>query len=171
MDEDGASFSEQILECARRNNTELLLQIKSDLHNDQQKLAALVNTTKETITNNSPLHIACRLGHWELIDIMLDIEGVEIDPVNREGDTPLHVAVKYCAEEPEHGTFVVDNLLDAGADPRIVNKHGLKAIQLVVDNQELRTLLEGAEYAISMEMTEAEQLAQDSDEGSASESD
>lgn len=172
MEEDGASFAEQILECSRRNNTELLLQIKAELNNDSEKLASLINTTKETISNNSPLHLACRQGHWELLDIMLDIEGVEIDPVNREGDTPLHSAVKYCADEPEHGTFIVDNLLDAGSDPRIVNKHGLKPIQLVTDNDKLRGLLEGAEYAISMEITEAEQLQhQDDDPGSASASD
>ncbi|RLV86421.1 Ankyrin repeat-containing protein [Meyerozyma sp. JA9] len=171
MEEEGASYSEQILECARRNNTELLLQIKAELNNDSQKLAHLINTTKETITNNSPLHLACRMGHWESIDIILDIEGVEVDPLNRDGDSPLHLAVKYCADEPEHGTFVVDNLLDAGADPRIVNSHGLKPIQLVTDNQQLRNLLEGAEYAISMEVTEAEQLAQDEDSGSASDSD
>ena len=53
MEEEGASYSEQILECARRNNTELLLQIKAELNNDSQKLAHLINTTKETITNNS----------------------------------------------------------------------------------------------------------------------
>ena len=73
------------------------------------------------------MHIACQLGNWEFIDIVLDIEGVEIDPQNREGETPLHLAVKYTNNgEPEHGYFIIDNLLDAGSDPRIKDKFNLK---------------------------------------------
>lgn len=172
---EGASYPEQLLEAARRNNTELLLQIKSELNNDQEKLANLINTTSEVITLNSPLHLATQLGNWEFIDIVLDIEGVEIDPINREGDTPLHLAVKYTIDEPEHGYFVIDNLLDAGSDPRIKDKHNLKPVDYVnKDNQKLKDLLESAEYAISMEIPDDEILAAeqgDDDEGSASESD
>lgn len=167
---DGATFQEQILESARRNNTELLLQIKSDLANDQARLAELLNSTKENITLNSPLHLATQLGNWEFIDIVLDIEGVEIDHKNRDGATPLHLAVKYSANEPEHGTFVVDNLLDAGSDPRITDSHGLRAKDYVRDNAKLRELLESAEYAILMEVPEAEQLG-DADLDLASDSD
>lgn len=170
---EGASYSEQILESARRNNTELLLSIKVELNNDQEKLAELINTTKEVITDNTPLHLVCQLGNWEFIDIVLDIEGVEIDPQNRDGETPLHLAVKYTNnEEPEHGYFIVDNMLDAGSDPRIKDKHNLKPKDYVSsDHEKLIELLESAEYAISMEPTEAEQLAEFEDEGSVSDSD
>ncbi|EDK47254.1 conserved hypothetical protein [Lodderomyces elongisporus NRRL YB-4239] len=156
---DGASYREQILESARRNNTELLLQIKSELGNDQEKLAHLINESREVITNNTPLHLACNLGNWEFIDIVLDIEGVEIDPQNREKETPLHVAAKYAVNEPEHGCFVIDNMLDAGADPRIKDQDGLKPRDYVSkDNEKLLDLLESAEYAISMEPREEDQL-------------
>ncbi|KAG2730791.1 hypothetical protein G9P44_005940 [Scheffersomyces stipitis] len=156
---EGASLKEQILECARRNNTELLLSIKAELDNDHEKLADLINNTSELITGNTSMHIACARGNWEFIDIVLDIEGVEIDPKNREGDTPLHLAVKYTAEEPEHGYFVIDNLLDAGSDPRISDKHNLRPIDYVSkDDTKLRDLLESAGYAISMEIPEEEQL-------------
>ncbi|KAG7663339.1 uncharacterized protein J8A68_003171 [[Candida] subhashii] len=178
---EGASLSEQILESARRNNTELLLSIKSELNNDHEKLAELINNTREVITDNSPLHLACHLGNWEFIDIVLDIEGVEIDPQNREGETPLHLAVKYTNnDEPEHGYFVIDNLLDAGSDPRIKDKHNLKPKDYVSkEHEKLHELLESSEYAISMEPTEAEQLEQFQEEqnndeeesGSASDSD
>lgn len=164
----GASLSERLLEAARRNNTELLLQIRAEV-NDEPKLAGLLNSTTELISSNLPLHLATQLGNWEFIDIVLDIEGVEIDPLNRNGDTPLHLAAKYAADEQEHGNFVVDNLLDAGSDPRIKDKHGLKPVNYVnKDNETLRQLLESAEYAISMEIPEEEQLA---DDGSASDSD
>lgn len=177
---EGASYSEQLLECARRNNTELLLSIKVDLNNDQEKLSNLINSTRELITHNTSLHLACQFGNWEFIDIVLDIEGVEIDPKNREGDTPLHLAVKYTIDEREHGYFVIDNLLDAGSDPRIIDKHNLKPIDYVSkDNEKLKELLESAEYALSMEFTEEEQLTAreaeqdgvEGDEGSASDSD
>ena len=173
---EGASYSEQILESARRNNTELLLQIKSELDNDQEKLSQLINDTHEVITNNTPLHIACQLGNWEFIDIVLDIEGVEIDPQNRAKETPLHLAVKYTIDEPDHGYFIVDNLLDAGSDPRIKDKDGLRPRDYVnKDNEKLLELLESAEYAISMEETDQERLAefeqeQEAQDGSASES-
>ncbi|CUM65367.1 uncharacterized protein PRCAT00003003001 [Priceomyces carsonii] len=161
---DGASYAEQILEAARRNNTELLLSIKADLNNDQEKLSKLINDTREKISQNSPLHIACQLGNWEFIDIVLDIEGVEIDPVNREGDTPLHLAVKYTTTEPEHGYFIVDNLLDAGSDPRIKDKSNLKPIDYASkDNVKLKELLESSEYAISMEEEAPEELASTED--------
>lgn len=152
QNDDGASYSEQLLECARRNNTELLLDIKVALDNDSDALSTLVNSTRELTSKNTPLHIACAAGNWEFIDIVLDIEGVEIDPQNREGATPLHLAAKYTATEPEHGRFVIDNLLDAGSDPRIRDNHSLKPIDYTLtDDKQVRSLLESAEYAISME--------------------
>lgn len=169
--ETGASPSEQILESARRNNTELLLQIKSDLGNDQEKLSKLINNTREMITNNTPLHLACQLGNWEFIDIVLDIEGVEIDPKNREGSTPLHLAVKYANEEPEHGFFIVDNLIDAGSDPRILDDSSLKPINYVTKDTKLRELLESAEYAIALEGQVAQENDDDEEDDGPSDSD
>lgn len=163
--DDGVSHSRQLLESARRDNTELLLDIKKELNNDNVKLAALVNNTRELITENTALHLACNFGNWEVIDMLLDIEGVEIDPVNREGDTPLHLAVKYSATEPEHGYFIVDNMLDAGSDPRIRDKDNKVPLDYVSkDNSKLRELLESAEYAISMEASSEEQLDEEDDE-------
>lgn len=177
--EEGASLGEQLLEAARRNNSELLLTIKSELGNNQEKLADLINSTKEPINQNYALHFAAQFGNWEVIDIILDIEGVEIDPINRDGDTPLHLAVKYANTEIEHGTFIVDGFLDAGSDPRIKDVHSLKPVSYVnKENTKLKELLESAEYAISMEIPEDEQLESaganaaegDDGEGSASES-
>lgn len=57
--------------------------------------------------------------------MILDQEGVEVDPVDRmERDTPLHKAVRWVngLEKGgwEAGGQVVELLLDAGADPRYV---------------------------------------------------
>lgn len=163
---EGASYKEQILECARRNNVELFTTIKQEVEPDQ--LALLLNSTTEMITNNSPLHIATLLGNWEFIDAVLDVEGVEIDPLNRDGDTPLHLAVKFAGDEPEYGYFIIDNLVDAGSDAKIVDRHGLKPVNYVRDNEKLRSLLESAEYGSMVPEVPEEPL---DDEGSASDSD
>lgn len=61
----------------------------------------------------------------EVLDSLLDQEGLEVDPVDRlEGDIPLHKAVRFAngLAEGEWGAGVelVELLLDAGADPRFV---------------------------------------------------
>lgn len=61
-----------------------------------------------------------------MLDVLLDQEGLEVDPVDRmEGDTPLHSAVRWIngvSRGPEGGWAgagaVVELLVDAGADPR-----------------------------------------------------
>ncbi len=57
--------------------------------------------------------------------MLLDQEGLEVDPVDRlEGDTPLHKAVRFINDLPkgdwEAAKAMADLLLDAGADPRYV---------------------------------------------------
>lgn len=166
---EGASYKEQLLECARRNNVELFASIKESVQPEQ--LAQLVNSTKEMITNNSPLHIATLLGNWEFIDAVLDVEGVEIDPLNRDGDTPLHLAVKFAGDEPDYGYFIIDNLVDAGSDAKIVDRHGLKPVNYVRDNEKLRSLLESAEYgSLVPEVPEDAFEDEGSESGSASDS-
>ena len=55
----------------------------------------------------------------DVLDKLLDQDGLEVDPVDRlEGDTPLHKAVRYANNEWEAGKAIVELLLDAGADPR-----------------------------------------------------
>jgi hypothetical protein len=92
----------------------------------------------------------------EVLDILLDQEGLEIDEIDRmEADTPLHKAVRYVnsLSKPDWpaGTPVVDILLDAGCDPRIRNKAKLKPVELVDPrNVELRELLRKGEVAMMM---------------------
>lgn len=158
---EGALNAEQLLECARRNNTELLETLKSTL--GDAGLAQCVNATREVVTNNSALHLAVAGGHWEVLDVLLDVEGIEIDPQNREGNTPLHAAVLYAADEPEHGAFIVENLVEVGSDPRIKNSHGLRPVQLVRGNAKVRALLEETEYALSAEQPEEVEVDDASD--------
>lgn len=57
--------------------------------------------------------------------MLLDQEGFECDPINkREGDTPLHTAVRWVneqsAENQEFGSSLIEMMLEAGSDPRSV---------------------------------------------------
>lgn len=91
----------------------------------------------------------------DVLDILLDQEGLEIDDPDRiERDTPLHKAVRYTNSlekaEWERGQAVVDILVDAGCDPRIRNKAKLKPMELVDPrNEELRKSLQKAEFAMN----------------------
>ena len=53
--------------------------------------------------------------------------GCDVNAVNTEGNTPLHLAVKYKPAEPEDVEILREMLLlllDIGADPKLENKNG-----------------------------------------------
>lgn len=89
----------------------------------------------------------------DIIDHLLDQPDFECDPINRlEGDTPLHSAIRWLNAEPPaqrpFGHHLIDMMLEAGSNPRIKNKGGLTALQLVDPrNTELRDLIQKHEYA------------------------
>ncbi|OCL08386.1 ankyrin repeat protein-like protein [Glonium stellatum] len=183
-DEEGASPRELILEACRRNNTSLLEETIADLAVEAKKkgkkpvayVAEVLNKSFDGIGNGC-LHIAAKYGSYEVLDILLDQEGLEIDELDRmDRDTPLHKAVRYVNslskdEWAPVGHPIVDILLDAGCDPRIRNKAKLKPIELVDPrNQELRAILQKGEFAM---MAGDDVVVDDDDDptGSASDSD
>ena len=59
----------------------------------------------------------------DALDLLLDQEGLEVDPLDRlERDTPLHKAIRFVnGLDKDHwisGRQIVELLIDAGADPR-----------------------------------------------------
>ncbi|KAK5695657.1 hypothetical protein LTR17_024508 [Elasticomyces elasticus] len=155
MADEGASPREQLMEACRRNNTELLSHLLSSgpFGKKPESIAKFLNTTTDAL-GASALHVAAQYGSYEVLDMILDQEGVEIDgQEKRDGDTCLHRAVRHCnglaKADWEAGRAVVDILIDAGCDPRIRNKAKLRPIELVDPrNKELRTALQTAEMAI-----------------------
>lgn len=119
MSDEGASPRELLIESSRRNNTTLLQTILSSppLSGNKEAIAHFLNSTTDAL-GASALHLAAAAGSYEVLDVILDQEGVEIDGrEKREGDTALHKAVRFCnASAGEHG--VVEILVDAGCDPR-----------------------------------------------------
>jgi len=128
-DEDGASPREQLMEACRRNNPDLLQDLLDSpaLRGRAAATAQFLNVTTDAL-GAGPLHVAAQYGSYEVLDLLLDQEGVEIDiPERREGDTCLHKAVRHVNEagrqggggnDDDGGLAVVEILLDAGCDPR-----------------------------------------------------
>ena len=123
-DDTGATPRELLIEACRRNNTSLLTDLLKfkPLSSNADAIAKFLNSTTDAL-GASALHIAAQYGSYEVLDVILDQEGVEIDgKEKRDGDTCLHKAVRYCNDQArgdlEHGKPVVEILLDAGCDPR-----------------------------------------------------
>lgn len=132
---EGASPGELLIEAARRNNTDLLQEVIDGIGN-AEKAAVLLNETK-TAMGNYIYHEAALRGNYEIIDMLLDQEGFECDPISRmEGDTPLHSAIRYInsldltPEVSEFASQLVSMMTEAGNDPRIKNKAKLTPYQL-----------------------------------------
>lgn len=134
-DQQGASSRELLLEACRRNNTDLLSSILSEFKSDDQ-IAQFLNTATDALGCGA-LHIGAQYGSYEVLDMLLDQEGVEIDGTERrEGDTCLHKAVRYVnslsKDEWEEGKAIVEILIDAGCDPRYERWTISEAKQLMV---------------------------------------
>lgn len=176
MADEGASPRELILEACRRNNTSLLEETIADLEAEAKKqgkkdpaeyVAEVLNKAADGMGNGC-LHVAATFGSYEILDLLLDQEGIVIDEVDRmEADTPLHKAVRYVnsldkSEWESVGHHIVDILLDAGCDPRIRNKAKLKPVELADPrNTALRSMLQKGEFA----MTAGGDVVQDDDDG------
>ncbi|CAK7232193.1 hypothetical protein SCUCBS95973_008177 [Sporothrix curviconia] len=148
---DGATAQEQLIEACRRNNTELLTEVLQG--RSETDAARLLNETV-TVLGNHLYHEAASQGNYEVIDLLLDQPGFECDPISRrERDTPLHTAIRWSnAEPPAQQPFaqaLVEMMLEAGSNPRIKNKAGLTATQLVDPRYpEMRQLIQKHEYAL-----------------------
>lgn len=85
--------------------------------------------------------------------MLLDQPSFECDPLTRlDGDTPLHSAIRWLNSEPvaqrPFGKALIEMMLEAGSNPRVKNKGGLTAYNLVdPSNTELRDVIRQHEYA------------------------
>lgn len=109
------------------------------------QLGADVNYTAPE--GGTALLSAIKQGHTEVVNLLVDIGGADINARNRQGSSPLMVAC--LAQQPE----VVASLLARGADPRVINHHGNTAliIALSIQNIEITDLLlqSGQELAVN----------------------
>lgn len=172
-DADGASPREIVVEACRRDHSHLLEQVVEEnfAGNSKEEIADFFNGVTDSMGNYA-LHICAMYGSYEAMDWLFDIEGFECDPLNRmEGAAPLHLAVRYANEKDiKLGLDMVNMMLEAGCDPRVKNKDGMKPVDFTIPQyKEVKTALQKAEFAFQEGIgAEAEPEDDSSDEGSSS---
>lgn len=150
QEHEGASVREQLCAACRNNNVEMLQEIISNCKNEDE-ISDLMNNTKSPVGDHL-FHIAAKQGNYEIIDMLLDQPNFECDPVNREGDTPLHSTIRWINSEPpaqrEFGKALVEMMLIAGCDPRAKTRGKQSAASLVDPrNKDLKEIIQKQEYA------------------------
>ncbi len=103
----------------------------------------LLNPKVANHNGDSPLHLATKGGHVDVINSMLQIfhKEMNINQQNLDGDTPLHITANY-----GHATMV-ELLILSGADLAMKNKQGNTPLHLVTSqsvfwNNQLHLFLE-----------------------------
>ena len=84
----------------------------------------------------------CKLPCIETMKLILHA-GCDVNAVNTEGNTPLHLAVKFKPAEPEEVEILREMLLlllDIGADPKLENENGQTPLDSC-ESDEVRRIL------------------------------
>ena len=86
----------------------------------------------------------CKLPCVETMKLILHA-GCDVNAVNTEGNTPLHLAVTFKPADPEEVVILSEMLLlllDIGADPKLVNKNGQTPLDSCQTDEARRILSE-----------------------------
>lgn len=161
----GASPAEQLLEAARRNNTDLLHELLSKYESNPHDAIELINSAQDP-SGNGALHLAAKYGNYEVMDQLLDLDGVDVNIIAKmNGNTPLHYATSFAFQDSEYALFLINELINCGADPSIKNKENLKPIDIIGSaNEPIKQALEAAEYANTVDQNIEEVIDDDSEE-------
>ena len=97
----------------------------------------------ETPIHHEIARSVCKLPCVETMKLIL-YAGCDVNAVNTEGNTPLHLAVKY-KPEPDEGEILREMLLlllDIGADPKLENNNGQTPLDSCETDEARRILSE-----------------------------
>ena len=98
----------------------------------------------ETPVKEDNVRGVCKLPCVETMKLILHAGG-NVNAVNTEGNTPLHLAVKFKPAEPEEVEILREMLLlllDIGADPKLANKNGQTPMDSCETDEARRILCE-----------------------------
>ena len=79
--------------------------------------------------NCTPLHIAARDGHYDVLCLLASSRGINLNVVDEQNRTPLHWT---CFRGDMKSTLI---LLEHDADPMIRDKHGHSAVEVAIAKQ------------------------------------
>ncbi len=94
----------------------------------------LVNA-RDLILGNTPLLCAAHYGHLEIVKLIVSIEGVDINAVNKNGTSSLIAACYYGHEA------IAELLIDSGANLELVDRYGDSALLKAADSERPRLVL------------------------------
>ena len=98
----------------------------------------------ETPIKEDNVRSVCKLPCVETMKLILHA-GCDVNAVNTEGNTPLHLAVKFKPAEPEEVKILREILMllvDIGADPKLANKSGQTPLNSCETDEARRILSE-----------------------------
>ena len=98
----------------------------------------------ETPIKEDNVRSVCKLPCVETMKLTLHA-GCDVNAVNNEGNTPLHLAVTFKPADPEEVVILSEMLLlllDIGADPKLVNKNGQTPLNSCESDEARRILSE-----------------------------
>jgi len=163
MPDEGASSNERLLAAARTDNEDLLLEIFESKN---------FNINYQDGLGNTALHYAVSCASTEVLEYILFCEGCDVDPINRlEKATPLHLAVRI--HDPDTRLYIINSLLEAGADMTIKDKNGDTFLDLIPPGDtDLRELIRKSQAEASVSRNDIAYDDDDFDEpGSGSDED
>ena len=98
----------------------------------------------ETSIKEDKVRRVCKLPCVETMKLILHA-GCDVNAVNNEGNTPLHLAVTFKPADPEEVAILSEMLLlllDIGADPKLANKNGQTPLNSCETDEARRILSE-----------------------------
>ena len=120
--------------------------LSNPLTNDGNTLLHLVawHDTPFFSFKEETMRSVCKLPCVETMKLILHA-GCDVNAVNTEGNTPLHLAVTFKPADPEEVVILSEMLLlllDIGADPKLVNKNGQTPLDRCETDEARRILSE-----------------------------
>ena len=107
----------------------------------------------ETPIKEDNVRSVCKLPCVETMKLILHA-GCDVNAVNTEGNTPLHLAVTFTPADPEEAVILSEMLLlllDIGADPKLANKNAQTPLDSC-ETGEARTILSEKRGLIVMDV-------------------
>ena len=78
------------------------------------------------------LYFASSVINYGVVKILLQIDGVDVSKVDRDGKTPLLAAACFGYGKHKEAISIIDLLMQKGADPNAVDNEGNNALHLTV---------------------------------------
>ncbi|WP_265023276.1 ankyrin repeat domain-containing protein [Wolbachia endosymbiont (group A) of Epistrophe grossularia] len=96
------------------------------------------NVNAQNDTRETPLHVAAKKGHKDVVEALLNVNGINVNAQDKYDSTPLHRAAKEVHKD------VVEALLDKGANVDAEDENGDTPLDLAT-TQDIRTLLQNTD--------------------------